>query len=104
MKEYLWEVVKNTGMFIVGISVIILYVVGLVLSVCISLLPMFVAIYLHDCMGFEKMTVSIPAFIITIPWALRGLRFFQKLMINLDWVFSNGKTGHFKRTIYSNLY
>lgn len=36
MKDYLWEVVKNTGMFIAGVSVIILYVVGLVISVCIA--------------------------------------------------------------------
>lgn len=25
MKDYLWEVVKNTGMIIAGVSVIILY-------------------------------------------------------------------------------
>lgn len=79
MKEYLWEVVKNTYMFIVGISVIILYVVGLVLSVCISLLPMFVAIYLHDCMGFDKLTVSIPAFIITIPWGVAWFTLLSKI-------------------------
>lgn len=79
MKDYLWEVVKNTGMFIAGVSVIILYVVGLVLSVCISLLPMFVAIYLHDCMGFDKLTVAIPAFIITIPWGVAWFTLLSKI-------------------------
>lgn len=79
MKEYLWEVVKNTGMFIAGVFILALYGVGLVLSVCISLLPMFVAIYLHDCMGFEKLTVSIPAFIITIPWAVAWFTFLSKI-------------------------
>ena len=79
MKEYLWEVVKNTGMFIAGVFILALYGVGLVLSVCISLLPMFVAIYLHDCMGFEKLTVSIPAFIITIPWAVAWFTLLSKI-------------------------
>lgn len=79
MKEYLWDVVKNTGMFIVGISVIILYFVGLVLSVCIALLPMFVGIYLNDCMGFDKLTVGIPAFIITIPWAVAWFTLLSKI-------------------------
>ena len=79
MKEYLWDVVKNTGMFIAGVFILALYGVGLVLSVCISLLPMFVAIYLHDCMGFEKLTVSIPAFIITIPWAVAWFTFLSKI-------------------------
>lgn len=79
MKEYLWDVVKNTGMFIAGIFILALYGVGLVLSVCISLLPMFVAIYLHDCMGFEKMTVGIPAFIITIPWAVAWFTLLSKI-------------------------
>lgn len=79
MKEYLWEVVKNTGMFIAGVFILALYGVGLVLSVCISLLPMFVAIYLHDCMGFEKMTVCIPAFIITIPWAVAWFTLLSKI-------------------------
>ena len=79
MKEYLWDVVKNTGMFIAGVFILALYGVGLVLSVCISLLPMFVAIYLHDCMGFEKITVSIPAFIITIPWAVAWFTLLSKI-------------------------
>ena len=79
MKEYLLEVVKNTGMFIVGISVIILYVVGMVLSVCISLLPMFVGIYLNDCMGFDKWTVGIPGMIITIPWAVAWFTLLSKI-------------------------
>ena len=79
MKEYLWDVVKNTGMFIAGVFILALYGVGLVLSVCISLLPMFVAIYLHDCMGFEKLTVSIPAFIITIPWTVAWFTFLSKI-------------------------
>ena len=79
MKEYLWDVVKNTGMFIAGVFILALYGVGLVLSVCISLLPMFVAIYLHDCMGFEKLTVSIPAFIITIPWAVALFTLLSKI-------------------------
>lgn len=30
MKDYLWEVVKNTGMFIAGVFIIALYGVGLV--------------------------------------------------------------------------
>lgn len=79
MKEYLWDVVKNTGMFIAGVFILALYGVGLVLSVCISLLPMFVAIYLHDCMGFDKLTVSIPAFIITIPWAVAWFTLLAKI-------------------------
>ena len=79
MKEYLWEVVKNTGIFIAGVFILAMYGVGLVLSVCISLLPMFVAIYLHDCMGFEKMTVCIPAFIITIPWAVAWFTLLSKI-------------------------
>lgn len=79
MKEYLWEVVKNTGMFIAGVSVIILYGVGLVLSTCIALLPLFVAIFLNDCMGFEKLTVGIPAFIITIPWAVAWFTLLSKI-------------------------
>lgn len=79
MKEYLWEVVKNTGMFIAGVSVIILYGVGLVLSVCIALLPMFVGIYLNDSMGFDKLTVGIPAFIITVPWAVAWFTLLSKI-------------------------
>lgn len=79
MKEYLWEVVKNTGMFFAGVSVIILYGVGLVLSVCIALLPMFVGIYLNDCLGFDKLTVSIPAFIITVPWAVAWFTLLSKI-------------------------
>lgn len=79
MKEYLWDVVKNTGIFIAGVFILALYGVGLVLSVCISFLPMFVAIYLHDCMGFEKMTVCIPAFIITIPWAVAWFTLLSKI-------------------------
>ena len=79
MKEYLWEVVKNTGMFIAGVSVIILYGVGLVLSVCIALLPMFVGIYLNDCLGFDKLTVSIPSFIITVPWAVAWFTLLSKI-------------------------
>lgn len=78
MKEYLWEVVKNTGMFIVGISVIILYVVGLVLSVCIALLPLFSLFFFED-MGFDKWTVGIPAFIITIPWAVEWFTLLSKI-------------------------
>ena len=79
MKEYLWEVVKNTGMFIAGVSVIILYGVGLVLSTCIALLPLFVAIFLIDCMGFEKLTVGIPGMIITIPWAVAWFTLLSKI-------------------------
>jgi hypothetical protein len=79
MKEYLWEVVKNTGMFIAGVSVIILYGVGLVLSTCIALLPLFVAIFLNDCMGFEKLTVGIPGMIITIPWAVAWFTLLSKI-------------------------
>ena len=79
MKDYLWEVVKNTGMFIVGISVIILYVVGLVFSVCFALLPMFGAIYLNYCMGFDKWTVFIPSLIITIPWAVAWFTLLSKI-------------------------
>lgn len=79
MKDYLWEVVKNTGMFIAGVSVIILYGVGMVISVCIALLPMFVAIYLHDSMGYDKLTVSIPAFIITVPWAVAWFTLLSKI-------------------------
>ena len=79
MKDYLWEVVKNTGMFIAGISVIILYGVGMVLSVCIALLPMFVGIYLHDSMGFDKWTVFIPSLIITIPWAVAWFTLLSKI-------------------------
>lgn len=79
MKEYLWEVVKNTGMFIAGVSVIILYGVGLVLSTCIALLPLFVAIFLNDCMGFEKLTVGIPGLIITIPWAVAWFTLLSKI-------------------------
>ena len=79
MKEYLWGVVKNTGMFIAGVSVIILYGVGLVLSVCIALLPMFVGIYLNDSMGFDKLTVGIPSFIITVPWAVAWFTLLSKI-------------------------
>ena len=79
MKEYLWEVVKNTGMFIAGVSIIILYGVGLVLSTCIALLPLFVAIFLNDCMGFEKLTVGIPGMIITIPWAVAWFTLLSKI-------------------------
>lgn len=79
MKEYLWEVVKNTGMFIAGVFILALYGVGLVLSVCIALLPLFVAIYLNDCMGFDKMTVGIPAVIITIPWAVAWFTLLSKI-------------------------
>lgn len=78
MKEYLWDVVKNTGMFIVGISVIILYIVGLVLSVCIALLPLFSLFILED-MGFNKWAVAIPAFIITIPWAVAWFTLLSKI-------------------------
>ena len=79
MMQFMWEVVKNTVMFVAGVSIIILYIVGLVLSVCISLLPLFVATYLNDCMGFEKMTVGIPAFIITIPWAVTWFTLLSKI-------------------------
>lgn len=79
MKDYLWEVVKNTGMFITGVFIIALYGVGMVLSVCISLLPMFVAIYLHDCMGFDKWTVVIPAFIVTVPWGVAWFTLLSKI-------------------------
>lgn len=79
MKDYLWEVVKNTGMFIAGVSVIILYVVGLVISVCIALLPMFVGIYLNDSMGFDKWTVGIPGMIITVPWAVAWFTLLSKI-------------------------
>ena len=79
MKDYLWDVVKNTGMFIAGVSVIILYGVGMVISVCIALLPLFVAIYLHDSMGYDKLTVCIPAFIITVPWAVAWFTLLSKI-------------------------
>lgn len=79
MKDYLWEVVKNTGMFIAGIFFLALYGVGLVLSVCIALLPMFVGIYLNDCMGFDKLTVGIPSFIITVPWAVAWFTLLSKI-------------------------
>jgi len=79
MKEYLWEVVKNTGMFVAGVSIIILYGVGLVLAVCIALLPLFGAIYLNDCMGFDKWTVGIPGMIITIPWAVAWFTLLSKI-------------------------
>ena len=79
MKDYLWEVVKNTGMFIAGVFILALYGVGTILSVCIALLPMFVAIYLHDCMGFEKMAVCIPAFIISIPWGVAWFTLLSKI-------------------------
>ena len=79
MKEYLWEVVKNTGMFIAGISVFILYVAGLALAACIALLPMFVGIYLNCCMGFDKLTVGILSFIITIPWTVAWYTLLSKI-------------------------
>ncbi len=79
MKEYLWEVVKNTGMFIAGVSVIILYGVGLVLSTCIALLPMFIGIFLNDCMGFDKWTVFLPGLVITIPWAVAWFTLLSKI-------------------------
>lgn len=79
MKEYLWEVVKNTGMFIAGVSIIILYGVGLVFSVCFAMLPLFGAIYLNDCMGFDKWTVGIPGMIITIPWAVAWFTLLSKI-------------------------
>lgn len=40
MKDYLWEVVKNTCMIIAGVFILALYGIGLVLSVCIALLPL----------------------------------------------------------------
>ena len=79
MKDYLWEVVKNTGMFIAGVFIIALYGVGMILSVCISLLPLFVAIFLNDCMGFDKWTVGIPGLIITIPWAVAWFTLLSKI-------------------------
>ncbi len=79
MKEYLWDVVKNTGMFIAGVFILALYGVGLVLSTCIALLPLFVGIYLNDCMGFDKLTVGIPSFIITIPWAVAWFTLLSKI-------------------------
>lgn len=79
MKDYLWEVVKNTGMFIAGVFILALYGVGLVLSACIALLPMFVAIYLHDCMGFDKWSVVIPAFIVTVPWGVAWFTLLSKI-------------------------
>lgn len=79
MKEYLWEVVKNTGMFIAGVSVIILYGVGLVLSTCIALLPMFVGIFLNDSMGFDKWAVFLPGLVITIPWAVAWFTLLSKI-------------------------
>lgn len=79
MKEYLWEVVKNTGMFIAGVSVIILYGVGLVLSTFIALLPMFVGIFLNDSMGFDKWAVFLPGLVITIPWAVAWFTLLSKI-------------------------
>ena len=79
MKDYLWEVVKNTGMFIAGVFIIALYGAGMVLSACIALLPLFVAIYLYDCMGFDKWAVVIPAFIITVPWAVAWFTLLAKI-------------------------
>ena len=79
MKEYLWDVVKNTGMIIVGVSVLALYFIGLVFSVCFALLPMFGAIYLNDCIGFDKWTVGIPGMIITIPWAVAWFTLLSKI-------------------------
>lgn len=79
MKDYLWDVVKNTGMFVAGVTIIILYGVGLVLAVCISMLPLFGAIYLNDCMGFDKWTVGIPGLIITIPWAVAWFTLLAKI-------------------------
>ena len=78
MKDYLWEVVKNTGMFIVGSSVIILYLVGLVIAVCIALLPLF-SLFFLDGMGFNKWAITIPAFIITIPWAVAWFTLLSKI-------------------------
>lgn len=79
MKNYLLEVVKNTCMIIAGVFILALYGIGLVLSVCIALLPLFVAMYLNDCMGFDKMTVDIPAVIITIPWAVAWFTLLSKI-------------------------
>jgi len=79
MKEYLWEVVKNTGMIVVGVSVLALYFIGLIFAVCIALLPMFIGIYLNDCLGFDKLTVGIPSFIITIPWAVAWFTLLSKI-------------------------
>ena len=79
MKDYLLEVVKNTGMFIAGVFIIALYGVGLVLSTCIALLPLFVAIFLNDCMGFDKWAVVIPAFIVTVPWAVAWFTLLSKI-------------------------
>ena len=79
MKEYLWDVVKNTGMIVVGVSVLALQFIGLVFSVCFALLPMFGAIYLNDCMGFDKWTVGIPGMIITIPWAVAWFTLLSKI-------------------------
>ncbi len=79
MKEYLWEVVKNTGMFIVGIFGLALYGAALALSVAIAFLPVFVAIYLYDSIGFDKWTVGIPGMIITIPWAVAWFTLLSKI-------------------------
>lgn len=40
---------------------------------------MFVAIYLHDCMGFDKWSVVIPAFIVTVPWAVAWFTLLSKI-------------------------
>lgn len=79
MKDFLWEVEKNIGMFIVGIFGLALYGAALALSVGIAFLPMFVAIYLNDSMGFDKMTVGIPGVIITIPWAVAWFTLLSKI-------------------------
>ena len=78
MKEYLWEVVKNTGMVIVGVFGLALYGAALLLSVCIAFIPIFAAIYLNDSMGFDKWTVGIPGMIITVPWAVAWFTLLSK--------------------------
>jgi hypothetical protein len=79
MKDYLMQVVKNTCMVIAGVSILALYFIGLVFSVCFAMLPLFVAIYLNDCMGFDKWTVGIPGMIITIPWAVAWFTLLSKI-------------------------
>jgi len=75
MKEYLWKVVKKICMIIAGGFILALYGIGF----CIALLPLFVAMYLNYCMGFDKMTVGIPAVIITIPWAVAWFTLLSKI-------------------------
>lgn len=65
-------------MFVAGVFIIALYGAGLVLSACIALLPLF-SLFIFEDMGFNKWAITIPAFIVTIPWAVAWFTLLSKI-------------------------